>query len=83
MLGRFRMTVKDCLEEYRTLGDRVFGNPRKVHKMKPIPDFVGRDKFDAQDLKDVFQDFTYRRAEKRDKFAGPVTFPTRPGVCKA
>lgn len=77
------MTVTDCLEEYRTLGDRVFGSPRHVHRLKPIPDAVKWDKFSAETLKEVFKDFTYRRAEERDPFSGPVTFPTRPGVCKA
>ena len=28
MLGRFRMTVPDCLCEYERLGDRVLGKPR-------------------------------------------------------
>ena len=55
MLGRFRMTVFDCLEEYRTLGDRVFGNPRPIHKMKPLPDAVGWDKFSAETLEEVFK----------------------------
>jgi hypothetical protein len=79
MLARFRMTVKDCLEEYRDLGDKIFGNPNFFRKTRGVP----QHKFDSHNLKQVFEDFTYRRAEHRDRFGGPVTFPTKPGVCKA
>lgn len=83
MLGRFRMTVTDCLQEYRTLGDKVFGNPRILHKNSKIPLIIGPNKFSAETLEKVLKDFEYRRTEERDHYAGPVTFPTRPGLCKS
>ena len=30
MLSRLRMTVDECIDEYKTLGDKVFGHPRIV-----------------------------------------------------
>lgn len=32
MLSRFRMTVDDCIEEYKTLGKKIFGRPRRMAK---------------------------------------------------
>jgi len=31
MLGRLNLGVNTCINEYRTLGERVFGKPRKAH----------------------------------------------------
>ena len=30
MLSRFRMTVDDCIEEYKSLGNKIFGHPRRM-----------------------------------------------------
>lgn len=30
MLARFRMIVEECLEEYRTFGEKIFGKPRPL-----------------------------------------------------
>lgn len=32
MLSRFRMTVDDCIEEYKALGEKIFGHPRRMAK---------------------------------------------------
>lgn len=32
MLSRFRMTVDECIEEYKTLGKKIFGHPRRMAK---------------------------------------------------
>ena len=31
MLGRMRMSIDDCINEYQKLGSIVFGNPRGRH----------------------------------------------------
>ena len=30
MLSKFRMTVDDCIEEYKSLGEQIFGHPRRM-----------------------------------------------------
>jgi hypothetical protein len=58
MLSRLRMTVDECLEEYRTLGSDVFGKPR-LFTMKTIL----RDKYDWKRLHKAIEDATYRHCE--------------------
>ena len=57
MLQRFRMTVDDCIEEYKTLGGEVFGRPRPpvVNKLRP--------KFDEKILEKAIKDVCERRGE--------------------
>jgi len=31
MLGRLKLTVDQCLEEYKIIGEAIFAHPRKVH----------------------------------------------------
>jgi hypothetical protein len=80
MLGRFRMTVLDCLGEYEKLGERVFGKPRLIRQ----PDhFIGLHKFDAKKLQEVFEEVTFFHPEDREGSTdGPITFATEPGLCK-
>ena len=58
MLGRLRMRVPDCIKEYKTLEEEIFGRPRS------LPDFNfvirGKPKYDTQRLEQAFQDICYR-----------------------
>jgi hypothetical protein len=76
MLGRLRMNVPDCIQEYETFGDRIFGRPRFFNILK-LPGMVGRSKYDANKLKDVFKDVTRRRAEQSSDHETP-RFATKP-----
>jgi hypothetical protein len=82
MLGRFRMTVADCLEEYENLGRRVFGKPRRA-SLRHNPASLWN-KFSARRLKKVFKDVAKRRCELDARgnhtFVDP-TFPTMEGTC--
>lgn len=82
MLGRFRMTVADCLDEYENLGQRVFGKPRLISQ-RNVP-IVPWPKYSARGLEKVFRDVTRRRCEasaiKQHNFNVP-TFPTIEGTC--
>lgn len=60
MLSRLRMNIEDCLLEYRTLGDRVFGSPRKVSVRGPFPWL--REKFNHKKLEAVVKEVIERRA---------------------
>ena len=80
MLGRFRMTVPDCIQEYRNLGQKVFGKPRFF---TTINFGVGKMyKYKAARLENVFKDVTKRRNEQPDgDYFGKITFPSKRGLC--
>jgi hypothetical protein len=59
MLSRFRMTVDDCLAEYKTLGEKIFGHPRPFAKGAII-----WHKFNYRVLEEVIKDVTSRHSEK-------------------
>lgn len=74
MLSRFRMTVDDCIVEYKVLGERIFGHPR--------PMAIGGifwNKFNAQVLEQVIKDVTSRHKEARDVKA---LFPSDEDLCR-
>lgn len=55
MLSRFRMTVDDCIEEYKTLGKEIFGHPRRMAR----GGFPWH-RFNARTLEGVIRDVTSR-----------------------
>ena len=55
MLSRLRMTVDECIEEYKTLGKKIFGHPRRM----AIGGFPWH-RFSARVLKGVIRDVTLR-----------------------
>ena len=58
MLSRFRMTVDECIKEYKTLGAKVFGNPRPLAKGAVL-----WHKFNCSHFEDVIKDVTERCSE--------------------
>jgi hypothetical protein len=77
MLGRFRMTVPDCLQEYESLGGEIFGKPRFFTQLRLG---VGnRTKYDGKKLEEVFKKVTTKRSELSDN---PSFFPLKRGLCK-
>lgn len=63
MLSRFRMTVDDCIEEYKTLGKKIFGHPRRMAK----GGFPWH-RFNARVLEDVIRAVTSRHNMQSDDF---------------
>lgn len=61
MLSRFRMTVDDCIKEYKALGGKVFGNPRPLAKGAIL-----WHKFDYRILEAAIKDVTQRYSELGD-----------------
>ena len=55
MLSRLRMTVDDCIEEYKSLGNKVFGHPRRMAR-GGFPWY----RFNANILEKVIRDVTER-----------------------
>ena len=80
MLGRFRMTVPDCIQEYESLGQEIFGKPR-FFTAKNFA--VGnRHKYKAANLEKLFKNVIKRRNERTDgEFFGKITFPYPRGLC--
>lgn len=74
MLSRFRMTVEECIAEYKILGDKVFGNPRPFNK----GGFPWH-KFNRRILENVIQDVTERFCEKKEY---EVHFPLEEDLCR-
>lgn len=63
MLSRFRMTVDDCIEEYKSLGKKIFGHPRRMAK----GGFPWH-RFNYRILEDVIRDVTSRHNVQSDQF---------------
>lgn len=80
MLGRFRMTVPDCIDEYKNLGQEVFGNPRIFSTLRF--GLGNRTKYKAARLEDVFQRVTAKRNEYLANPDRSITFPSGRGLCK-
>lgn len=80
MLGRFRMTVRDCLHEYESLGGEIFGKPRFFTQLRFM---VGhRTKYNGAKLKTVFENVTARRREGLEEDSVEITFPSGRALCK-
>ncbi|MCJ1249549.1 hypothetical protein MMC30_006775 [Trapelia coarctata] len=80
MLGRFRMNVADCLLEYETLAEEVFGKPRIFFTLRFI--FGNRTKYKAENLQRVIQNVAKRRAEHRSDNLVKTKLPYKRGLCK-
>lgn len=81
MLGRLRMTVPDCLHEYKTLGERVFGKPRPLGVVGSAIGFTKWTKYDAANLERVFRDVSARRGEQSDE-PTPLSIKTMSKLCQ-
>ncbi|KZM24237.1 uncharacterized protein EKO05_0005788 [Ascochyta rabiei] len=75
MLGRFRMTVDDCLQEYKQMSHSIFGRPRWISQRNigmPWP------KYSARGMKKAFQDVSLRRCDSSTTGRHHSTTPTFP-----
>jgi hypothetical protein len=85
MLGRFRMSIPDCLDEYEKMGNVVFGNPR-IFCQRNIG-IVSRAKYSAKAMEKAIKDVSERRcAHSESDRAGEVSFAPdlrrRNDICK-
>jgi hypothetical protein len=69
MLGRLRMSVGEAIEDYGTLAQRVFSDPRLIG---------GDGKFKARNLEDAIKEIVEKKAGRADE---PMIDP-RPDACK-
>lgn len=75
MLSRLRMTVDDCISEYKTLGQKIFGKPRPL-----AFGAVMWHKFDYRVLEAVIQSVTSRHCEKNE--VDELVFPSDEDLCR-
>lgn len=61
MLSRLRMSVDECIAEYKSLGQKVFGHPRPLCK----GGFPWH-KFDCKALEEVVESVTARYGEESE-----------------
>ena len=80
MLGRLRMPVADCLDMYKHLARRVFGDPNFFcEKHFPLP-LVSKTKYNARGLEQVLEDVAAQRQPTNTNISS--RFSLAPGVCK-
>ncbi|KAI1377436.1 FabD/lysophospholipase-like protein [Hypoxylon crocopeplum] len=79
MLGRFRMTVEDCIHEYRTLLGKVFGRPRFFHHLNSGLPWC---KYNTGNFEKVIKDVVVRRVEKGRNDLPNARFDTESGLCR-
>ncbi|OTA61064.1 FabD/lysophospholipase-like protein [Hypoxylon sp. EC38] len=79
MLGRFRMTVDDCIYEYRHLAGSVFGRPRYFHAMNCL---ISRCKYNTKKFEQVITNVIMRRMEQGRLNPQNVPFVTDYGLCR-
>jgi len=75
MLSRFRMTVNDCITEYKKLGGKVFAHPRPLAKGGVL-----WHKFSAANLHNAIQEVTNRHCFHEKGFG--AKFPSDPDFCR-
>ncbi len=63
MLGRLRMTVEDCINEYEQLAGSVFGHANLFHQTFLPTAWMKRPKYDTAVLESVIKGVTSRRGE--------------------
>ncbi|KAK8138125.1 FabD/lysophospholipase-like protein [Apiospora sp. TS-2023a] len=82
MLSQFRMTVEDCLEEYKKMGTDIFGHPRRLHAIN-VP-IITRTRFSTGRLTRAFEQVIERRSEaKAEPSASSLAnFKTEAGTCR-
>ena len=77
MLGRFGMTIAQCLEAYEHIGQEVFTHPRPFN-IRNFPLWSLQDKYDGNRLRDIFKEMV-RKYEP----SGLKKFPQKhPEMCR-
>ncbi|KAF7853605.1 uncharacterized protein EAF02_011910 [Botrytis sinoallii] len=79
MLSRLRMNSDDCIQEYENLGEKIFGQPRKLSMRGPIP--WNREKYDHRKLEESIKDVLKRRDWKEDQIADSI-YPSNKDRCR-
>jgi hypothetical protein len=80
MLGRLRMSVAACIEEYRILSQDIFSHPRLLSVRGPIP--WPKDKYDGKTIQKAVERVVRNRMSETQRQVGASNFNSPPGLCK-
>jgi hypothetical protein len=80
MLGRFRMPVWDCLQEYENMGNLIFGRPRIISQRNI--GIVPWEKYSAKALEKAFKQVTADRCEKSHNNVTFKSSDSSPRICR-
>jgi hypothetical protein len=80
MLGRLRMCVDSCIQEYENLAGEIFGHPRIASILGPIP--WPREKYDGTIIQSSVQKVINRHTSPKQRELGGTNFNTPPGACR-
>ena len=75
MLSRLRMTVDDCISEYKKFGQKIFGSPRPL-----AFGAILWHKFNHKTLDEVLQSVTKRHSERNEEYE--LNFPSDEDLCR-
>ena len=84
MLGRLRMTVPDCIEEFKRLNAKIYRLRRWIHVQSP-PLFWPRDKYNHKILEEAIKDLVMRKGRQMPdglKSGGELLYGSPPQMCK-
>ena len=80
MLGRLRMNIDQCIEDYKRMGGVIFGRPRLLSMRGPLP--ANRSKYDHRKLKAAVEAVVNRRLAGHGDHLGDHTFPSSQERCR-
>ena len=83
MLGRLRMTVPDCIDEFMSLSAKIYERRRSIHYRSPF--FWPRDKYNHRILEEAVRDLITRKGRQmpdRLKIGGEVLYDSPPEMCR-
>ncbi|KAF2266787.1 FabD/lysophospholipase-like protein [Lojkania enalia] len=80
MLGRLRMGIGQCLEEYENFGGEIFGHPRWFSIRGPLPSF--KEKYNGKRLRNVVETVVENRSSSEQKAVGAGYFGSAKELCK-
>lgn len=83
MLGRLRMSVRDCISEYLAFGKHIFSRPRWLCIRGPLF-FPFRDKYPARRIKNAVNSVVTNWEPRSEGVNGLAesTFAIPPGLCQ-
>lgn len=74
------MTVRDCMKEYREVGDKMFGSPRFFTSYRF--GVVDRTIYKGSKSRKVFQEVAERRTEQMNEGQRRITIASERGLCR-
>jgi hypothetical protein len=80
MLSRLRMNTHDCILEYETMGEKVFGKPRIFSWSGRI--FWPRETFSHRKFEEVIESVIIRRTTVAHRGLTPHMFPSDENRCR-